>query len=163
MYDTRRFPRRRDRRLPRRHDSRNAPRLSSRGVGVGFLSLLSVWGIPTSALSSGDPAKLPLDGCGSSHWNSGKGVDMSGPHDFLPEVWAILMRKLMVFSRRESARTGQTKNYRDRIEMTKKKRKKKEGGFIQPHFSMLPAFYRSQDFSWKSFDRSTADKRSPFY
>lgn len=57
----------------------------------GFLLLLSVWSIPTSALSSRETRrKLPLDGRGSLHWNSGKGVDMSGPHDFLPEPLAPL-------------------------------------------------------------------------
>lgn len=60
--------------------------------------------------------KLPLDGRGSLHWNSGKGVDMSGPHDFLPEPLAPLYSDAEIngFFLDVRVRGGQTKNYRDR-------------------------------------------------
>ena len=99
------------------------PSLPSSAQSGVFLLLLSVWSIPTSALS--DPErereretrrKLPLDGRGSLHWNSGKGVDMSGPHDFLPEPLAPLYSDAEIngFFLDVRVRGGQTKNYRDR-------------------------------------------------
>ena len=74
------------------------------------------------------------------------------------------MRKLMVFSRRESARTGQTKNYRDRIEMTRKK----EGGWVYPaaffHVTgILPVPRFLLEIVPRQRTALPPDKRSPFY
>lgn len=122
----------------------------------GFLLLLSVWSIPTSALSSRETRrKLPLDGRGSLHWNSGKGVDMSGPHDFLPEPLAPLYSDAEIngfFSTWECARESNKElswpNWRGC----------RRGG---PHFFTLREVLKSSGFLWNIVNR--VGRSDPFF